>query len=181
MYPLLYSFKRIALANKVTVTTADGRTVLYAHQKMLKLKEKILIYSDDTKVTLVGELNADRVIDFSPLLVFTNTSGQVVFGVKRKGRQSIWRAQYEILNAQEQVLFSIKEDNVWAKVGNALFAEIPVIGAFAGYVFNPRYNILDSSGQVVGVIEKRPSFLESSYATLEPIYHSGTLPSTLIL
>lgn len=163
MYPLLYSFKRIALANKVTVTSADGRVMLYAHQKMLKLKEKILVYSDESKAALIGELNADRVIDFSPALSFTNASGQVLFSVKRKGRQSIWRAHYEVITAQDQVMFTIKEDNVWAKVGNALFSEIPLIGAFAGYVFNPRYNVTDTNNQVIGIIEKKPSLFESSY------------------
>lgn len=180
MYPLSYNFKRIALANKVTVKSADGRTILYAHQKMLKLKEKILIFTDDTQATTVGELNADRVIDFSPLLVFTNTAGQRIFGVKRKGRQSIWRAHYEIINDQEQVLFSISEDNAWAKVGNALFSEIPFIGALAGYVFNPRYNVANSEGNIIGVIEKKPALFESSYefgcTTPEQTDPAGILP-----
>ncbi len=164
MYPLTYNFKRMALANKVTVRDASGNTLLYAHQKMLKLKEKILIYSDDTQSNMIGELNADRVIDFSPLLVFTAVNGQAQFGVKRKGRQSIWRAHYEIIDTQEQVMFTINEANAWAKVGNALFTEIPIVGMFAGYVFNPRYTVTDTSGSVVGVIEKQPSLLESSYS-----------------
>lgn len=180
MYPLSYTFKRIAIANKVTVRSADGHVLLYAHQKMLKLKEKILVYSDDTQTQLLGELNADRVIDFSPLLVYTDASGKRIFGVKRKGRQSIWRAHYEIINDEEQVLFSISEANVWAKVGNALFTEIPFVGALAGYVFNPRYNVSDTQGHVIGIIEKKPALFESSYefgcASPEQIDPNGILP-----
>ena len=163
MYPISYKFKRIALANKVTVTSADGHVMLYAHQKMLKLKEKILVYADESTTALIGELNADRVIDFSPLMTFTNAAGQALFSVKRKGRQSIWRAHYEILTMQGEILYTITEDNVWAKVGNALFAELPMVGMLAGYVFNPRYKVLDPNGQTIGMIDKKPSLMESWY------------------
>lgn len=184
MYPIKYTFKRIALTNKVVVTDASGNEILYAHQQLLKLKEKILVFRSSAKDQQVGELNADRVIDFSPLLTFTNSAGQQVVSVKRNGRASIWRASYEILNPEGQTLYSVREQNVWAKVGDALFAEIPVVGLLSGYVFQPRYGVMNAEGQVVATIQKRPAFLESSFEltcenpqTSDP---SGLLPVAIL-
>ncbi len=163
MYPLTYNFKRIAITNKVTVTNATGQVVLYAHQKLLNIKERILLFSDVEQTKPVGELRADRIIDFSPIQTFTDTAGVVVSKVARRGAKSIWRANYEIMDANEHVYFKVKEEKAWVKVMDALLGEIPVIGLFTGYFFNPTYLLLDETEAVVGKIVKRPSFLESNY------------------
>jgi hypothetical protein len=163
MYPITYNFKKIALANKVTAIDGSGKVVLYAHQKMFKLKEKILLFADIEKTTPVGELNADRVIDFSPVQTFTDSQGNAKLSVKRNGKKSIWKANYEIVDANNVSCFTVREDNAWVKVMDVLLREVPILGFFSGYFFNPKYNIFDSQGQVVGQIVKEPSFLESNY------------------
>ena len=163
MYPLTYNFKRIAITNKVTVTNATGQVVLYAHQKLLNIKERIFLFSDVEQTKPVGELRADRIIDFSPIQTFTDAAGVVVSKVARRGAKSIWRANYEIMDANEHVYFKVKEEKAWVKVMDALLGEIPVIGLFTGYFFNPTYLLLDETEAVVGKIVKRPSFLESNY------------------
>jgi hypothetical protein len=40
---------------------------------------------------------------------------------------------------------------------DALFGEIPVLGMFTGYVFNPTYIEADMQGQVVMKIKKEPA------------------------
>lgn len=166
MYPLTYNFKRIAITNKVTVTNATGEVVLYAHQKLLNIKERILLFADTEQTKPVGELRADRVIDFSPIQTFTDTNGSVVSKVARRGAKSIWRANYEIMDANEHIYFKIKEEKAWVKVIDTLVGEIPIVGLFTGYLFNPTYLLMDENEAVVGKITKRPSFLESNY-TLE--------------
>jgi uncharacterized protein YxjI len=163
MYPITYNFKRIALANKVTARNSKGEVILYAHQKMLKLREKILIYSDAEKTDSVGELNADKIIDFSPEQTFTDKNGTVVLKVKRNGRRSIWHADYEIKDAEGRVCFRVKEKDAWVKVMNAVLTDIPILGIFGGYFFNPKYNIFDENNVVVGEISKEPAFFESNY------------------
>lgn len=163
MYPIHYSFKKIALTNKLTVTDDTGNQLFYAHQKLLNIKEKIIVYTDSSKTSPIGELNADRVIDFSPLLTFTNTENQIISAVKRKGTKSLWRAHYEIMDATEQVAFTVREDNTLIKVLDALMASVPVLGLLSGYFFNPRYNVLNTNGEVVAQLSKKPSFFEASY------------------
>ena len=163
MYPIHYKFKRIALANKLMVTDSGGQQLFYAHQKMLKLKEKIIVYADSSKSNVIGELNADRVIDFSPLFTFTDTTGRIISSIKRQGRKSIWRAHYAVMGADEQVVFTIREANVWVKVADTFMNQIPGLALVSGYFFNPTYNVIDTDGQVVAKIIKQRSFFEAAY------------------
>ena len=159
---LSYTFKRIALTNKVTVTDNDT-LVLYAHQKLTAFKENIAIFTDLAKTNQVGYLKADKVIDFSPTLTYRDSSENVRFAVKRHGGRSIWRAQYDIVDSTGMVLYKVSEDSPIVKVLDSLFGEIPVIGLFAGYVFHAKYNIDTPGGERVAQIRKLPAFLESRY------------------
>jgi hypothetical protein len=158
---LTYTFKKIALTNKVTVAD-NGALVMFAHQK-IKFKEKIIVYRDSSKTTELGSLAADKVIDFSPTLTFRDVQDNVRFSVKRNGRASIWKANYDINDANGQPVFKVTEANPWAKVMDSLFGEIPVLGLFAGYLFHVKYDITGSGGQAVAQIRKLPAFLEGKY------------------
>jgi hypothetical protein len=46
---------------------------------------------------------------------------------------------------------------------DALFAEIPVVGIFSGYVLNPVYLVSRTDGAVVMRLEKIPSFLSRKF------------------
>lgn len=162
-FPLKVEFKKIALTNKMTVTDANGVVVAFAHQKLLKLKEQILLYADTNKTQPIGEIRADRVIDFSPLFVYQDQGGSIQLAIKRNGRRSILKADYDILNAEEQPIYKVREDNGWIKFFDAVVGELPIIGIFTGYFFNPKYNVTNLQGKRVARFIKRPSFLESSY------------------
>ncbi|MFO0971118.1 MAG: hypothetical protein U0520_02080 [Candidatus Saccharimonadales bacterium] len=162
-FPLKVEFKKIALTNKMTVTDANGTVVAFAHQKLLKLKEQILLYADTNKTQPIGEIRADRVIDFSPLFVYQDQSGSIQLAIKRNGRRSILKADYDILNAAQQPVYKVREDNGWIKFFDAIVGELPIIGIFTGYFLNPKYNVTNLQGELVARFIKRPSLLESSY------------------
>lgn len=162
-FPLQVEFKKIALTNKMTVTDANGTVLAFAHQKLLKLKEHILLYADTTKAQAIGELRADRVIDFSPLFVYQDQNGTKQLAVKRNGRQSIFKADYDIIDAGDQSVYKVTEDNAWVKFFDAVVGELPLIGVFTGYILNPKYNITNLQGERVAQIIKKPAFFESSY------------------
>lgn len=162
-YPLKFSFKKIALTNKVTVEDLNGVTYYFAQQKMFKFKEKIQIYSDENKTSQVAEINADRVIDFSPVFTITNSDSKVIAQVSRRGKKSIWNANYEILDDQGNAVYNVSEDSPWVKVLNTVLTEIPFLGLISGYFFNPTYSIRNNNGEVVATIKKEKSFFEASY------------------
>jgi hypothetical protein len=177
---LTYTFKKIALTNKVTVAD-NGSPLMFAHQK-IKFKEKIIVYTDSSKVTELGSLAADKVIDFSPTLTFRDVQQNVRFSVKRNGRASLWKANFDINDANGSSVYKVTEANPWAKVMDSLFGEIPVLGLFTGYLFHVKYDVTGSTGQPVGQIRKLPAFLEGRYEfELNPAQDpTGILPTAIL-
>ncbi len=167
-FPLQLSFKIVALAPQIKVTDADGALVCYVRQKMFKLKEHVEVFSDEGRTHKLCDIVADRVIDFSANYVFEEPGSGPFGAVRRKGMRSIWKAHYEILDHETPEL-EIHEENGWIKVMDSLVSDIPLIGAFAGYWFNPSYLVTRiDNGQEMVRIAKQPAFWEGRF-TLEKL------------
>jgi uncharacterized protein YxjI len=167
-FPLTLSFKKVALSPQISITDANGHLLFYVKQKLFKLKEAVTIFADQAQTKPLFTIEADRVIDFSARYRFYDQN-KIEFGsVKRQGRKSIWKAHYDIYDG-EFVVSHIQEENVWTRVGDAFFSEIPIIGLFAGYVFNPTYLVARPDGTTVVKVKKQPAFLESSFTIEEAV------------
>jgi hypothetical protein len=164
-YPLQMSFKIMALAPQIFIRDGGGRDVFYVHQKLFKLKEDIGVYSDSNKSRELFRIKADRIVDFSARYNFTDSNtGAAVGSVKREGMKSLWKASYNIFASDEQISHHIKEDNPMVKVIDALLGEIPLVGIFSGYFFNPSYTVYQSGVETpILRIHKRPSFFEGKF------------------
>ena len=162
-YPLQLSFKLMALTPQIFVYDAAGQVRMYVKQKMFKLKEDVTVFADESQGQPLYHIKADRVIDFNARYNFTTAGGQEIGSVRRRGRRSLLRAHYEVMRGEDVVLV-IREANPWAKVGDALFGEIPVVGIFAGYVFHPVYNVSRADGAEVLRATKQPALWEGKYS-----------------
>lgn len=156
-FPVYMEFK-IAVTPQITVTDANGQLICYVRQKLFKLKENVKVFSDVDQTNQLFEINADKVIDYSPRFNFTDMMGQPIGSVKRQGRKSLWKARYDIFDGQ-QVVATIQEENPWKKVGDALFSEIPIVGLLAGYVFNPSYVVSRADGTPIVRVVKEKSLI----------------------
>lgn len=162
-YPLKLSFKFFALAPQISLTDAQGNLVFYVKQKMFKLKEEVTVFADETQMQPFYKINADRVIDFSAAYHFSDMNGYQFGAIKREGMRSLWKAHYDIYNGSTNPLLSVREENGWIKVLDALFGEIPIVGMFSGYVFNPTYLVTRPNGEPVVRLSKQPSFLQREF------------------
>ena len=162
-YPLELSFKLLALASQIYIRDASGGMIGYVKQKMFKLKEDINIFSDETQTNLLFNIKADRMLDFSAKYNFTDAAGNLTGSIKRKGMRSIWRANYEIYNAADQQVMKIGEENGWIKLVDSLIGEIPVVGMFTGYFFNPSYIVSRMDDNHVARLQKQPAFFEGKF------------------
>lgn len=164
-FPLNVRFKLIALAPRMFVTDAAGRNVCYVSQKVLKMKEDIQVFEDESRSRELYRIKADRVIDFSATYRFSRSQDGQEFGaIKSKGWRSIWRATYHVVDAQDRDTHHIQEVNPWVKLGDALLSEVPVLGLFTGYFLNPSYAAYDvTSEQMVMKLIKEPAFFEGHY------------------
>ncbi|MGH9944743.1 MAG: hypothetical protein ACRD9R_20540 [Pyrinomonadaceae bacterium] len=161
-YPLNISFKLLALASQLSVTDAAGNLVFYVKQKAFKLKENVGVFADREQTRQLYTIKADRVLDFSGRYQFTDEHGLGHGSIKRQGMKSLWKSHYEIYDG-ELVAMTIREENAWVKVLDALFGEIPVLGMFTGYIFHPAYIVARSTGQPLLRVAKQPAFFEGKF------------------
>jgi len=157
-FPITFEFKIGTLANDFVAKDATGQTIAYVRQKMFKFKEAIMIYSEESKKNLLYKIDADRIIDFNASYEFTDKDAEVLGSIGRKGMKSLWKANYQIFDAEKNSKFTIREENPWAKVFDVLLSEIPLLGIFTGYLFNPKYGVKTAEDNTIARLSKQPSF-----------------------
>lgn len=162
-YPIDLTFKLLALASQIYIRDANGNLMGYVKQKLLKLKEDINVFADENQATILFNIKADRVLDFSARYNFTASNGQPLGSIKRQGMRSIWKANYEISDTSGNQVMQIHEESAWVKVADSLIGELPIIGMFTGYLFNPAYIVSRMDNSPVLRLQKQPAFFESKF------------------
>ena len=162
-FPVNLKFKIGTLSNDFVATDLRGKTLAYVRQKMFKLKENIEIFSDESKTKLNYTIKADRWLDFSAAYAFYDENGKVFGKIARKGWRSIWKAKYEIIDQNENLQYTVSEENGWVKVMDSLLGEIPILSFFTGYLFNPSYLVVDTNGKPIVRLNKQASFFGRNF------------------
>ncbi len=162
-YPIDFSFKILAIASQIYLRDASGNLLGYVKQKLFKLKEDINVFADEGQTQQLFNIKADRVLDFSAKYNFTDARGAFLGSIKRKGMRSIFKANYEIFDGRDVQTMQINEENGWIKVVDSLIGELPVVGMFTGYFFNPSYVVSRLDGSPVARLAKQPAFLEGKF------------------
>ena len=159
-YPLDFKFKISTLSSDFNITDRNGNYVAYVRQKMFKLKEDVVIFSDESRSKELFRIKADRWLDFNASYSIMNQFNGASFGrLARRGMRSFWKATYDVLDQNDQSKFQISEDNGWIKFFDNFIGEIPIIGMFTGYFLNPSYSVKDASGKVYFKLKKMPSMI----------------------
>lgn len=158
-YPLDFKFKITTLASDFNITDKNGNYVAYVRQKMFKLKEDVIVFNDESKSKELFRIRANKWIDFNASYSLNDLVDNKNFGrLARKGMRSIWKASYDILDANDQPKFKIQEDNAWVRFWDSFVGELPIIGMFTGYFLNPSYTVTGMDGKAYFKLKKMPSF-----------------------
>jgi uncharacterized protein YxjI len=110
-----YLLKRqaIALAGKFRFYDPAGGLVMYSEQKMFRLREDIRVYDGEDKAREVLSIKARQIMDFSASYDVVDTEMNQKVGVlRRKGLRSILRDEWEVLDANDQVIGQLFEDSI---------------------------------------------------------------------
>lgn len=167
-YPLKFTFKISTFSNDFVIKDADENTLFFVRQKLFKFIEEVAVYKDENKAQQLYTINANKWIDFSAAYTFTdNNMGSTIGSVARKGWASLWKAHYEILDVNKTADFTIREENAWVKVADALLDSIPILGILTGYLFNPSYIVTRKNGEVVTRLRKEPSFFGRRFSVVK--------------
>jgi len=157
-FPVQLTFNIATLSNDFTARDADGLIIAYVRQKLFKLKDTINVFESESKKHLRYTIQADRWIDFSAAYAFKDEHGKEFGKIARKGWRSIWKSHYELIDQHQKLQFHVREESAWVKVADSLFGQIPVVGIFTGYLFNPTYLVTDLQDNPVARLQKEPSF-----------------------
>ncbi|MCF6365773.1 MAG: hypothetical protein L3J35_06170 [Bacteroidales bacterium] len=163
-YPLKFTFKIGTLSNDFTAKDANDQTIAYVRQKMFKLKEKVVVFSDETKSTEKYHIKANKWLDFNTAYNFTDAEETNLGKVARKGWKSLWKAKYELYDENDRQDLVIQEENPFAKVMDAMLSEVPLLGMLTGYLFNPKYTVTRPDGTLVARIKKEKSFFGRKFS-----------------
>ncbi|WP_285268617.1 hypothetical protein [Kaistella rhinocerotis] len=181
-YPLDFKFKITTLSSDFNITDNNGNYVAYVRQKMFKLKEDVIVFSDERRVEEMFRIQANQWIDFNASYAITEPGSGKKFGrMARRGMRSLWKSQYDIYDENDQTKYQINEDNAWIKVIDGIIGEIPVVGMFSGYFLNPSYTVKDSSGKEYFRLKKMPSLFGRRFQLDRLIDIDGEDESLVIL
>lgn len=166
-YPIDFSFKLLAIASQIYIRDANGSLLAYVKQKLFKLREDINVFADENQTQHLFNIKADRVLDFSAKYNFTDARGNFLGSIKRRGMRSIFKASYEIYDERDVQVMKINEENGWIKVIDSVIGELPVVGMFTGYFFNPSYIVSRIDDSPVARLAKQPAFFEGKFRMLK--------------
>ena len=110
-----YLLKRqaIALTGKFRFYDPAGRLVLFSEQKMFKLREDIRVYSDESKSQEVLSIKTRQILDFSAAYDVVDTElNQKVGVLRRRGLRSLLRDEWEVLDADNNLIGKLFEDSI---------------------------------------------------------------------
>jgi uncharacterized protein YxjI len=158
-YPLQLTFKVTTLSNDFIIADANEQTIAYVRQKMLKLVEEIQVYTNDDRAEQIYTIRANKWLDFSTTYAFTDRQEMEIGRVARRGWASLWKATYDIFDASQKNALQVREENPWAKVGDAVLGQIPGLNLLTGYLFHPTYGVSRPDGTLVARLSKVQSFL----------------------
>ncbi len=159
-YPLDFKFRITTLSSDFTITDANGKEIAYVRQKMFRLKEDVIIYSDHSRTQQLFQIKANQWLDFNASYSLVDLVNMKSYGrVSRKGMRSFWKATYDIMDENNITKFTITEDNGFKKIWDSMVGEIPIIGMFTGYFLNPSYSVKDAAGRSYFQLKKMPSLI----------------------
>lgn len=166
-FPLEFTFKISTFSNDFIVKDAHGQVIHFVRQKLFKFIEEVQVFNNESKSQLLYTIKANKWLDFSAAYIFTDQRGIEIGHVARKGWASLWKARYEVYNENKLQDLFISEENGWVKVGDAVLGEIPLLGMFTGYLFNPSYLVTRPDGTPVVRLKKEPSFFGRRFSVLK--------------
>lgn len=149
----------------------QGQLAFYSKQKAFKIKEDIRVFTDEAMTHEILTIKARSIMDFSAAYDVTDSrTGQKIGTLRRKGFRSIIQDEWQILDAYDREMGTIKEDStVLAVIRRFIdYASLFIPQKFHGTIghapvlhFQQNFNPflakidLDFSSDVNGLLDRR--------------------------
>lgn len=120
--------------------------LLYSRQKLFKLKEDIRVFDSKDMRHEVLNIKARQILDFAAAYdVVDSATHEKVGALRRRGFKSMFRDQWEILDKNDNLFATIREDSSFLAFIRRWFLNI----------IPQTYTIKSTAGQQFGVIKQR--------------------------
>lgn len=100
------------LGQEVEVYDENNNVILFAKQKAFKLREKLDIFTSKEKTELVLSVQARNIIDFHGTYDISDSKGIKIGAFRRKGLESLFRDEWEVLDVADIVIGKMQEDSM---------------------------------------------------------------------
>lgn len=171
-FPLLLKTIVTSIANDFTVYDSNSNEIFYVKQKLIPIKDDILIFSDQKTQQLIYRIVLEGpLLSFSGRWAFYNIEDELIGKLHQPNIKTNWSGYYEVLNFKDEIVYKIHEDDPFVKVWNSRLNEIPILGFLSGYFFNPSYSLMDTIENPLFQLKKEPAFLGNKFS-LKKLSHA---------
>lgn len=165
MKKLIVEQKITPLVNQYRVydaleTGAKGNLIAFAQQKRLTMKEKVTVYSDETKQTVSFTITAEKVLDVHGSFFVDNAEGQRIGLFKKAFKASLQRSTYVIYDASSTPVITVQERSQAVAIMRRIWDFLPVIGEFIPFFVRYHFDLVNQSGAVVAQYNKTSRLLD---------------------
>lgn len=102
------------LSTKFHIYDESGELVMFSKMKAFKLKEDIRLYAGEEMETELLSIKARQMIDFSASYdVVDAVLNEKVGALRRRGMKSLLRDEWELLDANDQPIGTLREDSTF--------------------------------------------------------------------
>ncbi len=139
--------KVLAIANQYWIEDANGGVLGYARQKILAIKEKIPVFSDDSMSNEIFRIQQDQIMDmWGTFSVIDTLSGTCLGKFRRAAISSgIYKDQYLLMDSQGRQVGDVSE-----RAGRGLARKYMPLGGFI-----PEQVIVQFYGREVAEIKQQ--------------------------
>lgn len=153
--------------NKYRILTAnsdgtEGPVMGLAQQKRLALKEKVMFYTDETRVKLAFTFRAEKIMDFHGRFFVEDGNGKLLGMFKKEFKSSLVNSTWKVLDTNGADKYIVRESNETLAILRRFADYMPIVGELLGLVlmfFKYHFNFIDvRTGEVVGYYKKTTLF-----------------------
>ncbi|MEO1007807.1 MAG: hypothetical protein AAFX79_04530 [Planctomycetota bacterium] len=128
------------IAPQFYIRDASGQTVGYCRQKLLRFREEVILYTDQSKKAELLRINARNIIDFSATYDVKLPNGTPIGSLRRKGLKSTFiKDEYLVFDGGENQIATLSEDSAWRGM-------LRRANDLAATVFPQKFHLRDDAG-----------------------------------
>lgn len=160
---LVVEQKITAFVNKYAVYQADAQgqkteLMAFAQQKRFAFKEKVTFYGDEAKTKEIFGFRAEKVMDIHGRYFVSDANGQTIGAFRKKFGQSLLVSSWTMLDANDKIIFTVKESSVLLAILRRFISLVPFVGDYLSLLiilFKYHFVIIDeATGEAVGKYQK---------------------------